>query len=90
MPFNDFRDKIFESLTLERNHNVELRNADDLYVPLARSDQAKKLPFIAFANLWNSLPYDKYHANPVTFRIALNNHIWYQINGDFNFNNNRI
>jgi hypothetical protein len=42
-----------------RNQNVELRNIDDLYIPTATSDQVSKLPIIAFAKLWNSLPAEK-------------------------------
>jgi hypothetical protein len=57
-----------------------LRDADELYIPLANSDQTKKLPFFALAANWNRLPYDNFHANPTTFRIALNNHIWNSIN----------
>jgi Reverse transcriptase (RNA-dependent DNA polymerase) len=60
----------------DRNIGANLRNENDLYVPLATSDQVKKLPFFDLANLWNQLPYDKMHANPITFKIQIKNHIW--------------
>jgi Reverse transcriptase (RNA-dependent DNA polymerase) len=65
---------------MDRNPDRILRDADELYIPIANSDQTKKLPFFALAVNWNRLPYDKFHANPTTFRIALNNHIWETIN----------
>jgi hypothetical protein len=66
----------------ERNPERALRDAQELYVPLATSDQTKKLPYFALANNWNSLPYDKYHVNPTTFRIALNGFVWSQVSND--------
>jgi hypothetical protein len=46
----------------ERNPAIELRNANDIYVPAASSDQVKKLPLFKFAKLWNDLPDIKHHA----------------------------
>jgi hypothetical protein len=40
----------------ERNPDVHLRNGDDLYIPLARSEQSSKLPIFALPRLWNELP----------------------------------
>jgi Reverse transcriptase (RNA-dependent DNA polymerase) len=59
-----------------RNQNILLRNADDIYVPIVTSEQVNKLPLIAFAKLWNSLPDNKYHANPKLFKVLLKEHIW--------------
>jgi hypothetical protein len=59
----------------ERNRGIDLRNGDDIYIPTAVSDQVKKLPLFDFAYLWNSLPYDKMHPNPTTFKIQLKQHI---------------
>jgi hypothetical protein len=44
-----------------RNQNILLRNADDIYVPNVTSEQVNKLPLIAFAKIWNSLPDNKLH-----------------------------
>jgi Reverse transcriptase (RNA-dependent DNA polymerase) len=59
----------------ERNVGRELRNEQDLYVPLAVSEQVKKLPLFAFAENWNKLPYEKQYPNPITFKIALLDHL---------------
>jgi hypothetical protein len=59
----------------DRNRGVELRNADDIYIPLAATDQVKRLPLIDFAIVWNNLPYDKMHSNPTTFKIAIRDHV---------------
>jgi hypothetical protein len=59
----------------ERNRGIELRNGNDIYIPIAVSDQVKKLPLFDFAYLWNSLPDDKMHPNPTTFKIQLKQHI---------------
>jgi hypothetical protein len=63
-------------LNINRNHGIELRNIEDIYVPRATSDQVKRLPWIELANIWNNLPPDKLHSNPITFKIQLNNYIW--------------
>jgi hypothetical protein len=60
----------------ERNPDLELRNASDLYIPRAVNDHVKKLPYFALAYNWNSLPYDRLHPNPTTFKIFLRKHIW--------------
>jgi hypothetical protein len=64
----------------ERNPDRALRDAQEIYIPLAINDQISKLPFFALARNWNELPYDKYHANQLTFKIALNNHLWSIVN----------
>jgi hypothetical protein len=57
----------------ERNP-LMLRNAEDLYIPLARSDQASKLPYFAWARLWNELPPLKLTPVPTIFRPMIKNH----------------
>jgi hypothetical protein len=59
----------------ERNIARELRNDQDIHVPMATSEQAKKLPFFALAVVWNQLPYEKTYANPTTFKIWLLEHV---------------
>jgi hypothetical protein len=58
----------------ERNHNVMLRNAYDLYVPLARTDQIKRLPYFEWARLWNELPDFKLTPSPTLFKFNLKQH----------------
>jgi hypothetical protein len=65
---------------IERNPNVELRNAHDLYIPTASSEQVNKLSLIVFAKMWNTLPDNKLHANPVLFRSLLKEYIWSTLN----------
>jgi hypothetical protein len=59
----------------DRMQDLELRNAHDLYLPLAITDQVKKLTFFALAKNWNSLPYDKLNPNPVTFKTSLREYL---------------
>jgi hypothetical protein len=59
----------------DRNLNIMLRNADDLYVPLARTEQMKKLPFFHWAKLWNELPPLKLTLQPPTFKSLLAQHL---------------
>jgi hypothetical protein len=59
----------------QRNLGRELRNEQDIYLPLATSERVKKLPFFALATLWNQLPYEKTYANPITFKFWLSDHI---------------
>ena len=53
------------------NQDVLLRNAEDLYVPFARTDQCKLLPFFSFPKFWNNLHIQKFTPNPITFKIAI-------------------
>jgi hypothetical protein len=59
----------------ERNVNIELRNEQDIYVPMAISEQLKRLPYFSFAHNWNNLIYEKQYPNPTTFKIALLDHL---------------
>jgi hypothetical protein len=54
----------------QHNH-VELRNNDDMYIPLAVTDYVKKLPFFALAINWNNLPAEKMYSNKLTFKLSL-------------------
>jgi hypothetical protein len=63
------------TLNHERNIERELRNGQDIYITLATSEQAKKLPFFVLASIWNQLPYEKTYANPITFKIWLKNYV---------------
>ena len=59
----------------QREINHDLRDAHLLYVPYARTDHVKKLPFFAFPKMWNELPDFKLTPNPTTFKIALKFHL---------------
>jgi hypothetical protein len=59
----------------DRNPDLELRNGHDIYIPLAVSEQVKRLPLFSFAENWNKLPYDRLNPNHTTFKIALLNHL---------------
>ena len=54
-----------------RNNQHDLRNADDLYVPLARTEHVKRLPYFQLPKMWNELYEQKYTPNPTTFKIAI-------------------
>jgi hypothetical protein len=60
----------------ERNPGLDLRNANDLYIPAATSDQVQKLPLFKFAKNWNELHDNKLHANPALFKNLLKEHLW--------------
>ena len=57
-----------------RNETRELRNADDLYVPFARTEQVKKMSFFALPRVWNELHEQKFTPIPITFKIAIKSH----------------
>ena len=54
-----------------RIDNRELRNADDLYIPLARTEHVKRMPYFALPKMWNELQVQKFTPNPTTFKIAI-------------------
>jgi hypothetical protein len=60
---------------LDRNPDLQLRNAEDLYIPLARTDQTKRLPYFAWAKLWNDLPPLKLTQQPITFKSLLTQYL---------------
>jgi hypothetical protein len=59
----------------ERGLERELRNEQDIYTPVASSEQVKKLPFFPLATLWNNMPYEKTYAIPITFKFWLIDHV---------------
>ena len=59
----------------QREINHDLRDAHLLYVPYARTEHVKKLPFFAFPKIWNELPDFKLTSNQTTFKIALKFHL---------------
>ena len=63
----------------QRELNHELRDAHQLYIPFARTDHVKRLPFFSFPKIWNDLPDCKLSPNPTTFKIALKFHLHEQV-----------
>jgi hypothetical protein len=60
----------------ERNPDLNLRNADDLYLPIARVDSFKNIPLYSFPLEWNNLADEiKYQFNRFTFKTTLKNHL---------------
>ena len=53
----------------ERNLNLNLRNADDLFVPPHRIELVKRLPLCAFPANWNSIP--EFKQNPAFNRFVV-------------------
>ena len=53
---------------IARNPNIQLRNADDFYLPNPRVDSFKNIPLYSFGNKWNSLADEiKFQYNRTTF-----------------------
>jgi hypothetical protein len=59
----------------ERNPNLALRNANDLYVPPHRIELVKRLPLCAFPKAWNSMPEFKNNARIGKFLKDLKSHL---------------
>ena len=57
-----------------RNDARDLRNADDLYVPYARTEHVKKMSYFTLPRVWNELSEQKFTPNPTTFKIAIKHH----------------
>ncbi len=55
----------------QRNPELNLRNATDIYVPFPRIDLFKRMPIYAILHTWNSHDIVRYYANRTTFRYAL-------------------
>jgi hypothetical protein len=62
-------------INAERNLGLDLRNNQDIYLPAATSEQAKKLTYFVLAKIWNDLPYEKTYRNHLTFKIWLKEHV---------------
>jgi hypothetical protein len=55
----------------QRNPELNLRNATDIYVPFPRIDLFKRMPIYALPHIWNSHDIVRYYANRTTFRYPL-------------------
>ena len=55
----------------QRETQHELRDAHQLYIPFARTEHVKRLPFFSLPKTWNYMPDFKLTSNPTTFKIAL-------------------
>lgn len=56
----------------DRNQAINLRNADDYYLPIPRTETFKKSTFYALPHSWNELdPAIRYQQNKTTFKWAL-------------------
>jgi hypothetical protein len=55
----------------QRNPDLNLRNATDIYIPFPRIDLFKRLPLYSLPNTWNSHDTVRYYANRTTFKYAL-------------------
>ena len=61
----------------ERNPDLNLRNANDFYIPNPRIDSFKLIPLYSFPLEWNRLADEiKYQHNRFTFRVALRNFLF--------------
>ena len=64
-----------------RNPELNLRNADDFYLPQPRVDSFKLIPLYSFPLEWNRLNDElKYQFNRTTFKIALKNSLFESLN----------
>jgi hypothetical protein len=54
-----------------RNPALQLRNADDLYVPPHRFETVKRFPYFTFPKLWNDEPASKYTQSKKTFCASI-------------------
>ena len=64
----------------QRNQNLNLRNADDFYLPAPKYDFFKRIPVYSLPNEWNNLAEEiKYQFNRTTFKIAVKSHLSEQI-----------
>ena len=65
-----------------RGGDHDLRNASDLYVPMARTEHVKRLTYFSLPAIWNNLPDDKLNPNQTTFRIAYKYYLHELANND--------
>ena len=64
----------------DADNDHDLRNGQDLYIELAKTEQTKRLPYFALPKIWNEMHVQKYTTNPITFKIAIKSHFLDQIN----------
>ena len=55
-----------------------------MYIPFARTDQVKRLPYFALPTTWNELPDDRMTPNKTTFTIALKDYL-HRLNNDHTY-----
>ena len=61
---------------INREPAINLRNANDFYLPQPRTETFKKSTYYALPAAWNSLtPFLKYQPNKLTFKWALKAHL---------------
>jgi hypothetical protein len=67
----------------EREPFINLRNADDYYLPVPRTEAFKKSTAYSLPSNWNELqPEIKYQENPIMFKWALKAHLLESISDD--------
>jgi hypothetical protein len=60
----------------ERDPEIELRNANEFYLPMPRTETFKKSTYYALPSVWNDLPQEiKLQQNRITFKWALKDHL---------------
>ena len=60
----------------DRDPELNLRNANDFYLPQPRTETFKKSTYYSMPTAWNSLPpFIKYQQNKTTFKWALKAHL---------------
>ena len=61
---------------IARNPNLQLRNANDFYLPNPRVDSFNNIPLYSFGNEWNNFDDGiKFQYNRTTFKIALKKYL---------------
>ena len=67
----------------DRDHEVNLRNADDFNITRPRTETFKKSTFYAIPTAWNDLiPEIKFQENKFTFKWALKAHLLSELEDD--------
>ncbi len=60
----------------EREPAINLRNANDYFIPMPRTETFKKSTYYALPSAWNDLAIEiKYQENKITFKWALKAHL---------------
>ena len=59
-----------------------LRNKEDYTLPNPTIDQLKRIPLYSLPAEWNSLGNLKFHGNLITFKCALKNSIFEELNAE--------
>ena len=68
------------NLNINREYDHTLRNLNDFYLPLPRTDAFKRSTLYNLPKTWNELPNEiKCHNNRFTFNICLKNEIFRQM-----------